>query len=104
MADRAGQGLTRATQNLYETVYRAVMAWLPSRGVTRVESLAPADMSAIVVFLGGRYRPGSMRTLLSALREWCRFLDEQALRGGLAAAVPGVSARRGSVGGRAGRG
>ena len=90
----AGQGLARATQNLHATVSRSVMAWLPEHGVTGVQHLSAADMSAIVAFLGGRYRPGSMRTVLSALRVWCRFLDQQGLRGGLAPAIPGVSARR----------
>lgn len=88
------QGLARATQNLYATVSRTVMGWLPEHGVTGVEHLSPADMSATVVFLGGSYQPGSMRTVLSALRVWCRFLDEQALRAGLAPAIPAVSARR----------
>lgn len=88
------QGLARATQDLYATVSRTVMAWLPSHGVTDVGSLAPADMTAVVVFLGGRYRPPSMRTVATALRVWCRFLDEQGLRGGLAGAVPVVRERR----------
>ena len=89
-----GQGLARATQDLYATVSRTVMAWLPGYGVAGADQLSPADMSAAVVFLGGRYRPGSMRTVLTALRVWCRFLDECGLRGGLGAAIPAVSVRR----------
>lgn len=88
------QGLARSTQNLYATVSRTVMAWLPGHGVTGVQQLAPGDVSAAVVFLGGRYRPGSMRTVVTALRVWCRFLDDQGLRGGLCPAIPAVSVRR----------
>ena len=89
-----GQGLARATQNLYATGSRTVMAWLPEHGVAGAQYLSPADVSAAVVFLGGRYRPGSMRTVATALRVWCRFLDDQGLRRGLAPAVPAVSVRR----------
>ncbi len=89
-----GQGLAQATQHLYATVARRVLAWLPGRGITDVEHLSPGDMSAAVVFLGGHYRPGSMRTAVTALRVLCRFLEDSGSRGGLRDAVPAVSVRR----------
>ena len=49
--------LATATKDLYATVSRTVLAWLPERGVTRVEDVGFADVSAGIVFLGGRYRP-----------------------------------------------
>ncbi len=86
--------LAAATRDLYVTVSRTVLAWLAGRGVTRVEDVGFADVSAGVVFLGGRYRPASMRTVASALRVLCRFLEESGCRAGLSAAVPSVFSRR----------
>lgn len=88
------QGLAVATQNLYATVARAVLSWLPGRGVRQIGALTPTDVAAAVVFLGHRYRPGSMRTALTAVRVLCRFLEESGLRTGICRAVPGHSARR----------
>lgn len=93
------QGLAGATQELYATVARTVLAWLPGHGVRAIGALSPAGVGAAVVFLGGRYRPGSMRTALSAVRALCRFLEESGLRPGLSRAVPGQAARRTSLAG-----
>ena len=89
-----GRGLALDTQHLYATVARTVLAWLPERGITDVRQLSREDVSAAVVFLGGRYRPGSMRTVVTALRVWCRFLEDAGLRAGLDGAVPAVFSRR----------
>jgi len=89
-----GRGLAVATQDLYAVVSRKVLAWLPEREITDVRHLSPGDMSAAVVFLGGSYRPGSMRTAVTALRVLCRFLEDSDLRAGLCCAVPAVFSRR----------
>ena len=88
------QGLARATADLYATVARTVLAWLPEREVTDVRRLTGRDLSAAVVFLGGRYQPGSMRTVLTALRVLCRFLEETDGCVGLSRAVPSTPSRR----------
>lgn len=89
------QRLATATRrNLYATVSRTVLAWLPGRGVTGVRRLSGADVSAAVVFLGGRYQPTSMRTVLSAVRVWTRFLEDVVGCAGLSRAVPTLSSRR----------
>lgn len=89
-----GQGLAVATTQLYATVSRTVLAWLPQRGVADVRRLTGADVSAAVVFLGGSYAPGSMRTVVTALRVFLRFLEESGGRAGLSRAVPAVFSRR----------
>ena len=71
-----------------------MLAWLPERGVSAIEGLSHADVSAAVVFLGSRYQAGSMRTVVSALRVLCRFLEDAGCRAGLSAAVPAMLARR----------
>ncbi|MDA8400024.1 MAG: tyrosine-type recombinase/integrase [Actinomycetota bacterium] len=88
------QGLARATAQLYATVSRTVLAWLPEREITDVRRLTGPDVSAAVVFLGGRYQPGSMRTALTALRVLCRFLEETDGCVGLSRAVPSTPSRR----------
>lgn len=86
--------LAVATRELYATVSRTVLAWLPERGVSTVEGLSHADVSGAVVFLGSRYSAGSMRTVVSAVRVLCRFLEESGGRPGLSAAVPTMFFRR----------
>lgn len=90
----ASQGLAVATRNLYATVSRTVLAWWPDHGVTEVGALSGADVSAAVVFLAGRYRPDSMRTVLTGLRVLVRFLEDEVGCVGLARAVPRRRGRR----------
>lgn len=89
-----GQGLAAATAELYATVSRTVLAWLPKYGITDVRQLSGEDVLAAVVFLGQRYRPSSMRTVLTALRVLCRFLEDSGWCVGLSRAVPPVRSRR----------
>ena len=90
----AGRGLAPATVDLYATVSRTVLGWLPGYGVVDVRELSAIDISAAVVFLSGSYRPGSMRSALSALRVWCRFVEEDGGRPGLFRAVPSTRVSR----------
>lgn len=89
-----GQRLADDTKALYATVSRTILAWLPERGLTNVRALSGSDIAAAVIFLGGRYKPGSMRTALSAVRVLCRFLEESGHCTGLARAVPRQVSRR----------
>ena len=89
-----GQGVATATADLYATISRKVLAWLPERGVADVRRLTGADVSAAVVFLGRSYRPSSMRTVVTALRVFCRFLEDSGWCVGLSRAVPAVFSRR----------
>lgn len=89
-----GQGLAPATTALYATVSRKVLAWLPERGVVDVRRVSAGDVSAAVAFLGVSYSPGSMRTVLTALRVWCRFLEDTGRSARLSPAVPAANCRR----------
>lgn len=75
MSNGSDAGLM-ATADLYATVSRKVLAWLPEQGVTDVWRLSDGDVSAAVVSLGGSYGPGRMRTVWTALRVLRRFLEE----------------------------
>lgn len=89
-----GEGLAAATASLYATVSRKVLAWLPDRDVTDIRRLSGGDVSAAVVFLGESYAPGSMRTALTALRVFCRFVEDSGWCAGCSRAVPTVFSRR----------
>lgn len=89
-----GQGLAAATASLYATVSRKVLAWLPDRHVTDIRRLSGPDVSAAVVFLGESYAPGSMRTALTALRVFCRFVEDSGWCAGCSRAVPAAFSRR----------
>lgn len=92
------QPLAVTTRDLYATVSRTVLAWLPERGITDVRDLTGSDVSAAVVFLSGRYQPGSMRTVLTAVRVLTRFLEDVLGCASLSRAVPRSASRRvGSV-------
>ena len=86
--------LARATKELYATVSRALLGWLPEHGVSRLEDVGFADVSAGIVFLGRHYRPQSMRTVASALRVLCCFLEESGCQAGLSGAVPTMFSSR----------
>lgn len=90
----SSQRLAAATSELYATVSRTILAWLPERGVTNTRALSGSDIAAAVTFLGGRYRPGSMRTVVTAVRVFCRFLEESGCCTGLARTVPQQVVRR----------
>jgi integrase len=90
----AGLNLAAATVDLYATVSRTVLGWLPGYGVVDVRKLTASDISAVVVFLSGSYRPGSMRSALSALRVWCRFIEQDGGLSGLSFAVPATRVSR----------
>lgn len=89
-----GRGLAPATADLYATVSRKVLAWLPERGVDDVRRLSGADVSAATVFLASSYRPSSMRTVATALRALCLFVEDSGWCVGLSRAVPTTFSRR----------
>lgn len=88
------QRLASATRNLYATVSRRVLAWLPERRVTDARALTGSDVSAAVVYLGGSYGPGSMRTAVTAVRVLCRYLEDSGCCTGLVRAVPRQFSKR----------
>lgn len=90
----AGRGLAPATADMYATISRKVLGWLPDRGVLDVREMSAADVAAGVVFLSGSYQPGSMRSALSALRVWCRFIELDGGRPGLSRSVPSTRVSR----------
>lgn len=90
----SSQGLARDTQDLYAVIGRRALACWQGQGFTEFQALCGPDVSAALVSLGESYRPGSMRTVLSAVRVLCRFLEESGSCSGLCRAVPRFVSRR----------
>ncbi|MCO4273294.1 tyrosine-type recombinase/integrase [Pseudarthrobacter sp. HLT3-5] len=88
------RGLAQDTQELYATVARRALASWQGQGITDLGKLTGADVASALVFLAKSYRPGSMRTVLTAVRVLCRFLEETRGCSGLARAVPRIVSRR----------
>jgi integrase len=88
------QQLALTTRNLYATVSRRASASWQERGFTGIQHVTGGDMPAVLVFLSGTYQPGSMRTVISAVRVLCRFLEETGYCAGLSRAVPTWFSRR----------
>ena len=78
------QSLAQDTQDLYATVGRRAMASWQGRGTTDFGALASSEVASALVSLAENYQPGSMRTVLSAVRVLCRFLEETGRCSGLA--------------------
>lgn len=93
----SGQVLSQATRDLYATVSRRTHECLTDRHVSDVERVSGVDVTAVLVHLGGSYGPSSMRTVLTAVRVWCRFLESEYGCQGLLQAVIGQPARRSRV-------
>lgn len=90
----ARQGLAQATKDLRATVGRSALASWQKQGATGSQGLTGAEVALALVSLAESYQPGSMSTVLSAVRVLCRFLEETQGCSGLSRAVPSSASRR----------
>ncbi|MHA7306919.1 tyrosine-type recombinase/integrase [Arthrobacter sp. TMN-49] len=88
------QGLAQTTQELRATVGRRTLASWQEQGITDFQALSGSDVASALLSLAGSYQPGSMGTVLSAVRVLCRFLEESQGCSGLTRAVPRIFSRR----------
>lgn len=77
------------TKNLYMTVSRQILKYLQIGNYCRISKLKLSDVSGIISHLASHYQKTSMRTALSALRVFFRYLrDTGQTTVNLALAVP----------------
>lgn len=88
------QRLALATQELYATIARQTLTVFQDRGIADIAGVVRTDIPVVLTHLAQRYQPGSMRTVVSAVRVFCRFLEASGHCGPLAAAVPSIFSRR----------
>ena len=83
------QGLAQTTQELYAVVGRRMLTSWQGRGISAPTALTGPDVATALLSLAESYQPGSLRTVLSAVRVVCRFLEESQGCSGLAGLFPG---------------
>ena len=85
----------KGTKDLYLTVSRQVLKYLQMGSSCKVSKLELNDSSRIVSHLAGHYQKTSMRTVLSALRVFFKYLwDTSQTTSNLALAVPSSGVRK----------
>jgi integrase len=88
------EGKKPGTIQIYEIVSRQFLEYLEGRKVREPAEVQAKDVSAFLPFIAQQYQPGSMRTVLSALRCFIRYIESQQLTAScLNHAVPSSSGR-----------
>jgi site-specific recombinase XerD len=89
--ERKGAGTIR----IYETISRQFLEYLEQRKVKDVSEVQLTDVSLFIPFISKQYQPTSMRTVLSALRSFIRFVETKNLTAFcLSRAIPSSSGRK----------
>ena len=77
---------------------RQFLEYLERKGITEMSAVQLQDVSLFFPLLAPQYQPTSMRTVLSALRSFLRFVEEQKLTPFcLSSAIPGSFGRKTAV-------
>ena len=88
------EGKKRGTLQTYEIVSRQFLEYLEARKVNELAEVQGKDVSDFLPFIAQQYQPGSMRTVLSALRCFIHYIESQKLTPShLSHAVPSSSER-----------
>jgi integrase len=88
------EGKGAGTVQTYKVVSRQFLEYLEERKVTDLAEVEPNEVGLFIPYISKLYQPSSMRTVLSALRSFLRFVesrDRAELR--LSRAVPSGSGR-----------
>lgn len=96
--DLQSTGKHNRTISFYEAMARHFMEYLERKGITEMNAVQLQDVSLFFPSLVPQYQPTSMRTVLSAIRSFLRFVEEQKLtQFCLSNAIPGSSGRKTAV-------
>jgi len=89
------EGKSDRTIQYYETLARQFLEYLEQKNVTEIAEVRLKDVSLFLPFISKQYQPTSMRTVLSALRSFLRFVEStQPTQICLSVAVPSSSGRK----------
>lgn len=92
------EGKSLGTILIYDLVSRQFLEYLEERKVEDLAQIRGNEINAFLPFIAKHYQPGSMRTVLSALRGFIRFVDDQKLTEfRLSQAIPSSSGRKTTV-------
>ncbi|MCJ7483476.1 MAG: site-specific integrase [Thermodesulfovibrionales bacterium] len=88
------EGKKIGTIQIYDLVSRQFLEYLEERKVEDLAQVRRSEISTFIPFIAKQYQPGSMRTVLSALRCFIRFVERQKLTElRLSQAIPSSSGR-----------
>jgi integrase len=91
--DEEGKGV--GTIQIYEAVSGQFLEYLEQRGVRDIAEARVHEVSSFILNISKQYQPTSMRTVLSALRSFLRFVESRKLTGSrLSSAIPSSSGRK----------
>lgn len=89
------EGKATGTIQTYEIVSRQFLEYLEQKKIKDLLEVRLNDVSLFIPFISKRYQPTSMRTVLSALRSFLRFVESKNLTAYcLSSAIPSSSGRK----------
>ena len=98
MHDLQSTGKHDRTIEFYEAIARQFLEYLERKGIPEMNAVQLQDVSLFFPSIAPQYQPTSMRTVLSAIRSFLRFVEEQKFtQFCLSNAIPGSSGRKTAV-------
>ena len=89
------EGKATGTIQTYEIVSRQFLEYLEQKKIEDIAEVRLNDVSLFIPFISKQYQPTSMRTVLSALRSFLRFVESKNLTATcLSRAIPSSSGRK----------
>jgi integrase len=89
------EGKGAGTIRIYEIVSKQFLKYLEQKKFKDISEVQLTDVSLFIPFISKQYQPTSMRTVLSALRSFLRFVETKNLTGFyLSRAIPSSSGRK----------
>ena len=89
------EGKAASTIQTYEIVSRQFLEYLEKKNIQNIADVQLNTVSLFIPSISKQYQPTSMRTVLSALRSFLRFVKkENLIRGDLSQAIPGSFGRK----------
>ena len=89
------EGKGTGTIQIYEIVSKQFLKYLEQKKFKDISEVQLTDVSLFIPFISKQYQPTSMRTVLSALRSFLRFVETKNLTGFyLSRAIPSSSGRK----------
>ena len=92
------RGIGARTIQYYETVSRQFLTFLEQQKTIAIAEVRGEDIHLFILSISKRHQPTSMRTALSALRSFCRFVEGQNLTATcLSSAIPSGRGRKTAI-------
>lgn len=92
------EGKSTGTVELYDTISRQFLEYLDSKKIKNISEVQLIDVSLFIPYISKHYQPTSMRTVLSALKSFLKYVEKRNLEMvRLGDAVPGSFGRKTNI-------